>query len=433
MSENQHYKRATYHLWTFVISKFLSAFGISVYSFGISLYVLTLTGSAMSFAINLLCSAIPRSILSPFAGHIIDRYSKKMIVILARSLSVIIVIGLLSYSLINELTLLSIYVTTALLTICSMFTGITMTASVANLIDNSRIHRAMALNQTAVSSSTIGGPIVGGILYGFVSMEVFFFIHVIFYLIVILLEASMNFKLYTNRRDAEQQPEKMIRSVIKGMQYIKHHNILLALLLTALVVNFFSAAIVIGSPYVVVDQLKIRPEHFGIIEATFAGGMLLASLYLSIHKEFKYPLISAKRGILILAGLITIFPMPLIFLWSYGFNILFYIFIALSYGMTLTYVNTPIGVMLQKRIDEEYKGRIFGLLESGVTATTPLSMILFGFLFDSVGAIWTIIPSSIGMFIVTLYILRKTTVKKAYPELYKNKKEFSSQIEITKP
>ncbi len=31
----------------------------------------------MSFAINLICTILPRTLLAPFAGYIADRYSKK--------------------------------------------------------------------------------------------------------------------------------------------------------------------------------------------------------------------------------------------------------------------------------------------------------------------------------------------------------------------
>jgi hypothetical protein len=51
MEESMKLKKATYHLWTFTISKLISTFGVSVFSFGISFYILSVTGSATSFAL----------------------------------------------------------------------------------------------------------------------------------------------------------------------------------------------------------------------------------------------------------------------------------------------------------------------------------------------------------------------------------------------
>ncbi|MGH2318798.1 hypothetical protein ACRC6Q_13630 [Planococcus sp. SE5232] len=73
MNEATRIKQATYHLYTFTASKLISTFGSSVYAFGISLYVLALTGSAASFAINLICSILPRSLMAPFAGYAADK------------------------------------------------------------------------------------------------------------------------------------------------------------------------------------------------------------------------------------------------------------------------------------------------------------------------------------------------------------------------
>lgn len=77
MNEAGKIKQATYHLYTFTISKLISTFGSSVYAFGISLYVLALTGSAASFAVNLICSILPRTVFAPFAGYVADNYPKK--------------------------------------------------------------------------------------------------------------------------------------------------------------------------------------------------------------------------------------------------------------------------------------------------------------------------------------------------------------------
>ena len=108
MDSSMKLKRATYHLYTFTISKLIATFGSSVYAFGISLYVLALTGSAASFAVNLICSIVPRTILAPVAGFVADHYPKKIIVILSQIASILAVGGLLLYSMSSGLSLVAI-------------------------------------------------------------------------------------------------------------------------------------------------------------------------------------------------------------------------------------------------------------------------------------------------------------------------------------
>lgn len=77
MDEIRKLKMATYHLFTFTISKLISTFGAQVYAFAISFHILQITGSATSFAANLLCNILPRTLISPFAGYVADKYSRK--------------------------------------------------------------------------------------------------------------------------------------------------------------------------------------------------------------------------------------------------------------------------------------------------------------------------------------------------------------------
>src|SRR3954453_10469117 len=109
LSEAMKLKRASYHLWTFTVSKLIASFGAQVYTFAISFYILQLTGSATSFAMNLICSILPRTIAAPFAGYAADRWPKKTIVLTAQGAIVLAVGGLLAVSMAYGLSLPAIY------------------------------------------------------------------------------------------------------------------------------------------------------------------------------------------------------------------------------------------------------------------------------------------------------------------------------------
>lgn len=419
MSEAMRVKRATYHLYTFTISKLISTFGSSVYAFGISLYVLALTGSAASFAINLICSILPRSLMAPFAGYAADKYSKKAIVILSQVASMLAVAGLLLYSLMNGLSLLAIYTTTALLSVSSMFTSVTFSSSIANLIDPDRIQRAMGFNQSAISIATIGGPVIGGILFGFVSMNVFLLIQVAAYALAVLLESTMNFKLFTVRLEKEMTEAKktMLTEMKEGFSYLKSNRVIMVIVTTAIGINFFFSSLMIGLPFIAVQQLQVEARHFGMIEAMIAVGMLAASIYFSVTKEVRFPLQFAKRGILGMSVLLAGMGVPLVVGMSYGMTVVYFLILMLLFGITNVFVNTPIGVMMQKDVEEEYRGRVFGILESMAMAMMPLGYLLFGLLYDLVPAQYVVGVSSLCLIALTNYLMRPSVLKEAHPDL----------------
>ena len=84
---------------------------------------------------------------------------------------------------------------------------------------------------------------------------------------------------------------------------------------------------------------------------------------------------------------------------------------------------------MQKRIDEEYRGRVFGLLETMSMSLLPLAMVLFGFLFDIVPAEYILISSSVILIAAVAYMLRPVIIRKAHPEM----NDKSVQANIVEP
>lgn len=419
MEESMKLKKATYHLWTFTISKLISTFGVSVFSFGISFYILSVTGSATSFAIVLICSILPRVLVAPFAGYAADKYPKKMIIIVAQICSVLAVGGLLVVSLTFGLSLIAIYITQIILSITSLFSGVTFSSSIANLVDDARIQKAMSFNQMSMSIASIGGPAVGGLLFGLVSMKMFLIIHMVSYIIAVILESTMDFNLYSKKAAEfiEEKKETMLENMKAGITYLKQHRVLSVIVWVALVINFFFGAFTVGYSYILVEELKVQSAHFGITEGAMSIGMLLASIYLSARKDIKFPLIVSKRGIIIMGLLMAAATLPLLVTLSYMGIVSFYFVLMFSFGVAMIFVNTPIGVMMQKQIAEEYRGRVFGLLETMSMSLMPLAMVLFGFLFDIVPPQYVLLASSSIMLAAVIYMLRPSVMKQAHPDL----------------
>lgn len=72
----------------------VSTFGDALYAIALSFFVLKLTGSSTLVGTIMGVVTIPRIILGPFAGVIVDRYSKKMIIILCdiiRGISILLI------------------------------------------------------------------------------------------------------------------------------------------------------------------------------------------------------------------------------------------------------------------------------------------------------------------------------------------------------
>lgn len=118
----------------------------------------------------------------------------------------------------------------------------------------------------------------------------------------------------------------------------------------------------------------------------------------------------------LLAGL----ALPLIIELSYMGVVVYFLILMLVFGVTNVFVNTPIGVMMQKDVEEEYRGRVFGILESMAMAMMPLGYLIFGLLYDVVPAEYVVIGSSLCLIVLTSFMMRPSILKQAHPELDKN-------------
>lgn len=422
MNETIKLKKATYHLYTFLVSKMISALGANVYSFGMSMFILSITGSALSFAANLIFSIIPRTILAPIAGILVDKFSRKTIVLTGQAGIVLTILGLLTYSLIFGLSIPAIYITTVFYSICSTFTGIAFSASIGNLVDEERLQKAMSFNQLSLSIAGIGGPVVGGMLFGFFNIEMFLIINVIAYAIAFLLEATMDFKLYSKNQEqsSEVKKESMMSSLKEGLSYLKTKPVVSSLLWVLLLLNMFFTAVNVGLSFILVNILKIEYSLIGIIEAGSAIGMLLFSIYFATRSNVKYPLLFSKRSILGMSLLVSAIAVPLLITFSSSVNFIYFFIVMFLFGSFGVLTNTPIGVLLQKEVEENYRGRIFGILEMVAMGMMPLGTLIFGILYDIIPAQYILIVSSITLVAIVIIFLRRSVIELAHPEL-KNK------------
>ncbi|WP_079526128.1 MFS transporter [Solibacillus isronensis] len=418
MNEQQKLKKATYHLYTFLISKMIGALGSHVYSFGISMYILSMTGSSLSFATNIILSYLPRTIMSPIAGLLGDRLPRKWLVLSGQAGVILTVGSLLLYTHEFGLSLIAIYIATVFNSIFSTFSGVAFSASIANLVDEARLQKAMSFNQLSYSISGIGGPIFGGMLFGFVSMEMFLIIFICAAVITLMLESTMNFVLYKKETVNENaEKESMFESFKAGFRYVNSKPIIKAILWTALWINLFFTAINVGGDYILLTILELDPKYIGFTEAGGAIGVLITSVYFASRANVKFPLLTVKRSVFGSSVVVILSALPLMITFSAMMNFVYYLIIMFLFGVLGVITNTPLGVLMQTSIEEEYRGRVFGIIEMMAMSAMPVGTLVFGILYEFIPAQYILIVSGLILIGIVLLLLRPSILEMAHPEL----------------
>ena len=282
----------------------------------------------------------------------------------------------------------------------------------------------------AYSMSGIVGPVVGGLLFGFTTMEVFIIIYLISQIIALILESTMDFNLY--KKPVEQKPaekQSMMESFKEGLAYIKTKPLLMALLGSTFALNFFFTALTIGGDFTLLTLLHLSTKQIGITEAALAVGLIVASIYFASAKSVKNPLLLSKNSILGMSTLVMLMALPLFLSMSTTGNFIYYIVLMFVFGVMNVMTNMPIMVLFQKSIDDEYKGRVLSILETISMSLMPLATIIYGFLFDVLPAELLFIVSGLCLIVATLYTLRPSIINIAMADDQNADENSNDQIE----
>ncbi|EJP95830.1 MFS transporter [Bacillus cereus] len=403
-------KITTRNIILMMIGKMTSLLGAGIYTFAMGLYVLKTTGSGMGFATTLICGSIPRMICGPIAGAVADRVNRRWLVIGTDLLSSLTMLIMFILATIFGPSLLFIYVSAALLSICASFYSVSLTSSIPNLVDEERIQKASALNQTASSLSNILAPIIGGVVFGFFSIKTFFLLNSITFFLAVIVQLFIVFDLY--KKELAESKEHFLTSIKEGFSYVKRQHEIYGLMKIAVGVNFFASALFVSLPYIIIKNLHLSSKQLGVVEGMLAVGMLIGAIVLSVRKEVNNPFRSVYIGLFLFAGLSLCTVFPLLVIIPKVASFIYYITFMILTGISMMVVNIPMQVHMQKTTDPNYLGRVFGLLETISTAIAPLGMIVYGLLLDMLPTSIVMMTLGGGLLLVVLVGVKQHMAKK---------------------
>lgn len=405
------------NLILFSMGKLVSLLGTYIYTFAISLYVLKVTGSGTSFAFSILVGSIPRVILSPIAGSISDRVNKKKVIVGLDFLSGFVLLVLLTVSMIYGVRLPFIYVTSFILSVISTFFNNCFSAAIPSLVTDKSLMKINAYDRSIDSVSQILGPVLGGVVFGLISLELFFLVNGLSYILSAISEMFINFNFNETRAKCLMDNAKLnLRTVWMDIKeviiYIKNNDVLRVVMPFSLSNNFFLvASFSVVLPYVVNNVIGMSSVQYGMIEGAFPIGMLVMAIIIGKLPEKEKKLKGLFVGIMGM-GIICIamgFPILDVFIGT-DINLVFFYYVLMLFMMAifLIMVDMPFGVVMQRVIPSEMLGRVMGVLSMISAALAPLGIILAGVFMD-------IIPSYTVFFVTGVYFMIASIL------LYKNK------------
>lgn len=395
----------------FSLGKFVSIFGASIYSFAMGLHVLEITGSGLSFAMTLIVSIIPMLIINPFAGVVADKFDKKKIVVSMDILNGIFLILLYMVSSIYGLNLLIIYISTFITTIFTTIFGISMESAIPNIVSENMLMNINSISKIIDSTSSILGPMVGGIVFALIDIRYFILFNGICYIFSGVSEMFIDFKHNYNGSNKRENNISFVEDMKNGLEYIIERKDIIGIFSVFISLNFFMGlSITIPLPYIINNVLTLDSRSLGIIQSAFPIGMIIGALIIKKvmqRASYKKILIFASLALSICTNLLGV---PIVFknlLFTNTIYTFYYCGIMIVFGVAISFIDIPIMYMLQKLIPDEYRGRVLSIAMSMVKIILPLGLILSGFLLNIIPAYFITTVGGIMLFTTNVLVLNK--------------------------
>jgi DHA3 family macrolide efflux protein-like MFS transporter len=378
----------------FLTSQTISLFGSSLVQYAIMWYITLETESGMMMTLYIICGFIPTFLLSPVAGVWADRYNRKMLIMLADGL---IALSTLILAILFLMGYDAIWLLFVMAAIRALGTGIqtpAVGAILPQIVPKDKLTKVNGANGSIQAVIMFVSPMVSAALLGMASIEIIFFIDVITAAIAIVTLLAF-LKISVHEKAAEKQTTSYFSDFKQGLQYVNKHDFLKKFFL------FFAVFFVLMAPAAFLTPLQVT-RSFGddvwrltAIEIAFSIGMMVGGGIIASWGGF--PNKVKTMGVAsVIMGACT-FALGIV----PGFWI-YLIFMAL-FGVAMPIFNTPATVLLQEKIEEDYLGRVFGVMGMISTSMMPLGMLIFGPIADFVKIEWLLIGT--GVFMIVLAIL----------------------------
>jgi len=373
-----NWKLPFFTIWT---GQQLSWIGSAVAGFALVWWLTETTGSATMLAIGTLLTMLPGIVLGPFAGALVDRWNRRLVMLVADSVVALFSAWLAVLFWTGAIQIWHVYVIMFVRSIGGAFHWPAMTASTTLMVPKDRLGRVAGLNQTIGGAVNIISPPLGALLLSILPLHGIMAIDVLTatFAIVPLFFVHVPQPERAAVAQVAQAKPTLWTDMREGLRYVIGWPGLLGICLLATLLNFSIMPAMSLMPLLITDHFGGEALQLGWMNSAWGVGLVLGGLLLGAWGGFKRRIVTMLVGIVGLGvGVLTIGLTPAtIFPLALG---------AFFFGAVMNALcNGSAFALLQQVVAPDMQGRVFALVMTVCNMATPLSLAIAGPLADAVG------------------------------------------------
>ena len=256
-----------------------SMIGSAMSAFALTIWIWESTSQVTALALLMFFTQLPRILLAPVAGILVDRWNRKFLMGSGDAVSALLTLTILLLYISQNLQLWHLYVAGAVNGIFDQIQQLAYSAAIATMMPEKHYSRASSLSFLAKYGASIIAPTLAGILYSVIGLSGIFTIDLATFTIAIATLVCV--KIPQPAIASNPQPTRfhLLQELSFGFRYILERPSLLALLVSF---SLFWFAHDIGaalySPMILARTDNNARILGTILSAAGAGGVLGASI-----------------------------------------------------------------------------------------------------------------------------------------------------------
>ncbi len=352
----------------------ISFIGSGMSSFALGVWIFQKTGSITQFALTSLFIVLPRVVLGPLAGALVDRWDRRKVMIISDAgggLSVL-AIGLLSLA--GHLEIWHIYLAIFAGGIFDTLRWPAMTAATTQLVPKEHIGRASGMLQIVSAGTVLISPLVAGGLMGMLGLHGVLLADFVTFLFSILSLVLIRIPRPETTAEGRAGRGSLLHEAVYGWKYITARSGLLSLLIFLALANFLmEMSVVLFTPMILSFA---STAALGRAMSLGGIGYLVGSVLMSIWGCPRRRIHTVMVSMLLMGAFMTL--------------------IGMRASLTLVMVSIPLCMFFlpitlsanqaiwQNRVAPDVQGRVFAIRQAIILTTPLLAYIVTGPLADKV-------------------------------------------------
>jgi MFS transporter, DHA3 family, macrolide efflux protein len=356
------------------LGQVISFIGSGMSSFALGVWIYQKTGSVTQFALTSLFIVLPRVVLGPLAGALVDRWDRRHVMLISDAgggLS-ILAIGLLSLG--GRLEIWHIYLAIFATGLFDTLRWPAMTAATTQLVPKEHIGRASGMLQIVSAGTMLISPLFAGALMGSLGLQGVLLADFATFLFSILSLVFIRIPRPETTAEGRAGRGSLLHEAAYGWKYITARSGLLTLLVFLALANFLmEMSVVLFTPMLLsFASTAVLGRAMSLGGIGYLVGSIVMSVWGCPKRRIQTVMVSMLlMGVfMILIGLRAHLPLVMVSIPL----CMFFLPITVSANQAIW----------QNRVAPDVQGRVFAIRQAFIQATPLLAYLFTGPLTDKV-------------------------------------------------